>query len=231
MSFITERTAVVAGASRGIGLELVRTLAERGWSVHAGARDPSKSPLAETQSDRVRAHTLDLDDGDSVQAFAAAVGAGPVGLLIHNAGVFERQPKLESFETDAFLRSMRTNVAGPVLLTRSLLPNLKAAGGAAVLHISSVMGSVELNESVGNFPYRASKAAMNMVSKGLANELGNDRIASVAMHPGWVRTDMGGEDAPLLPADAAREIADTALALSMEHTGSFIQRSGEPIAY
>ena len=231
--FISTKTAVVTGASRGIGLGLVRALADNGFTVIAAARNPDASEGLQqlVSSGSVEPRTLDVDDPASIEGFAQALKDQPIGLLIHNAAIFEKQPDLASFDTEAFLESMRTNVAGPVLLTRALLPNLKAAGHATILHVSSQMGSVEGNGSVGNYPYRASKSALNMVSKGIANELRDHGIVSVAMHPGWVQTDMGGKEAPLLPDDAAREMIETTLGVTPEHTGSFIQRTGEVIPY
>ena len=226
-------SAIVTGASRGIGLGLVRALVDKGFAVKASARNPSASEgLQElVGGGLIEAHTLDVDDPVSINTFAKAVGDQPIRLLIHNAAILKEQDDLAAFDTNDFLSSMRTNVAGPVLLTRALVSNLKAAGNATILHVSSQMGSVEGNGSSGNYPYRASKAAMNMVSKGLANELRDDGVVSIAMHPGRVQTDIGGKDAPLLPVVAAREMIVTTLGLTLDHTGSFVQRSGEVIPY
>ncbi|MGD1915837.1 MAG: SDR family oxidoreductase [Phycisphaerales bacterium] len=228
-----QHSAIITGASRGIGLGLVRALADKGFSVIATARDPNASDgLQELVSGGlVEAHTLDVDDPVSINALAKAVKDQPIRLLIHNAAILKGQEDLAAFDTSDFLSSMRTNVVGPVLLTRALLSNLKAAGNATILHVSSQMGSVEGNSSAGDYPYRASKAAMNMVSKGLANELRDYGVVSVAMHPGRVKTELGGKEAPLLPDVAAREMIETTLGLTLDHTGSFIQRSGEVIPY
>jgi len=194
--------AVVTGANRGIGLGLVRHLAARGDHVVAGCRDPEQAAalrdLAAQAEGRVRVERCDVADGDSVAAFAAALGDQAVDLLINNAGVYggPRQG-IGGVDFDDLLRTYQVNAAGPLRVTLALLPNLRRSAGAKVVSVTSGMGSIEDNGSGGYYAYRMSKAALNMAARSLAVDLRADQIISVVINPGWVRTDMGGAGATI----------------------------------
>ena len=190
--------AVVTGANRGIGLELVRQLLARGASVDAGVRNPKdardlahlgKTPATAAS---LRIHALDVGDDESVRAFATALSERPVDLLINNAGVMGKMQRLEDLDLDDMLNSYRINALGAVCVTRALLPNLRKGEGRKVVHVSTGMASIADNTSGGAYGYRMSKAALNIASKSMAVNLRGERIISVVMNPGWVQTDMGG---------------------------------------
>lgn len=222
---------VITGASRGIGLELVRQYLGRGDAVVAACRSPDGATalhaLAADHGSRLRVLACDVGDDDSVAAFAAALGDTPVDLLINNAGVGD-WAGLDAVNTADALRVYNVNALGPLRVTRALLPQLRAGKGRRVAHVTSGMGSIGDNSSGGAYAYRMSKAALNMASKSLAIDLADDGIVSVVINPGWVQTDMGGAGAPLRAEDSAEAMIARFDELTPAHSGAFLNwRGGE----
>lgn len=222
---------VVTGASRGIGLELVRQYRGRGDAVVAACRSPDGATalhaLGREYGDRLRVLACDVGDDDSVAAFAAALEGTAVDLLINNAGVGD-WAGLDAVNTADALRVYNINALGPLRVTRALRPNLRAGIGRKVAHVTSGMGSIGDNSSGGAYAYRMSKAALNMASKSLAIDLADDGIVSVVINPGWVQTDMGGAGAPLTVQDSAEGMMARFDELTLAHTGAFLNwRGGE----
>lgn len=214
---------VVAGASRGIGLEFVRQLLQRGDTVTAGCRAPSASEgLAALSSERLRVLALDVTEDASVEAFASALGSAPVDVLINNAGVSGGWESLSGVRTEEALRTFNTNALGPLRVTRALLPQLRAGKRKVLAHLSSGMGSIGDNSSGGAYAYRMSKAALNMASRNLAVELGKEGFVSVVLNPGWVQTDMGGKGAPVDVRDSVRGMLARLDALTPAQNGAFL---------
>lgn len=213
----------ITGANRGIGLELVRQAAASGARVFACARNPAGSAelqrLAADSDGRVRVIELDVRSETSIAAAADALKGEAIGTLINNAGIMgSRRTPLQT-EADEFMDIMRVNVLGPTLVTRALLPNLRAAKDAKVVVISSLMGSFSY-DTTSYIAYSTSKTAVNRMFHALAREVSGDGIRVAILSPGWVRTDMGGPNAPLSVDESARgllrEIARTDAALSGE---------------
>jgi NAD(P)-dependent dehydrogenase (short-subunit alcohol dehydrogenase family) len=229
------KNVVITGANRGLGLELVRCYQAAGALVHAGCRRPAAAmELSELAPASIAA--LDVTEPASVVAFGAAVAAecGSIDLLINNAGLnataFGADRELVGpFDIDPehFMGEIRANAVGPMLVTRALLEPLRANGGAIVLNVSSQLGAMSFGARAGNdIGYNASKAALNMVSVRSADLLTDDGVAVVAMHPGWLRTDMGGAQAALDPAETAEAILATVGRLGPEDSGTFIRWDG-----
>ncbi|OYW85908.1 MAG: short-chain dehydrogenase, partial [Sphingobium sp. 32-64-5] len=192
-------TIVITGGNRGIGLHLARRYAEAGCEVVQGVRNPDSAG-------NLPGETLPLDVGDdaSVAAFAAALGGRPIDILINNAGSAgpDRQSAIDT-DFAGFLDVLNINTLGPLRVTQALLPGLRKAKGAKVAIISSRMGSFS-DAQANLLAYRASKAAANKIAQGLATDLAPDAIAVAALHPGWVRTDMGGSAADISPEESAQ---------------------------
>jgi NAD(P)-dependent dehydrogenase (short-subunit alcohol dehydrogenase family) len=222
---------VITGANRGLGLALAQAYASAGTTVIAGCRRPAGATALAASGAEV--HALDTGDASSIQAFAAAVGARPVAVLVNNAGIDARAlgaadaaRDAMQLDGDVFLDVVRVNTVGPMLLTRALAPNL-AAGAGKVVNISSQVGSIEVARTLGrDVSYVASKAALNMVTVKFAQLLKADGVTVVSMHPGWLRTDMGGSGADLDPADAAARIVDTIDALDLSRSPAFVRWDG-----
>lgn len=215
---------VITGANRGIGLALAKRYSAKGDSVIGTARDVGAAkPLAALPG--VTTLALDVRDDASVAAFAAVLGDEGIDVLINNAGVGHWEG-LSAFDAKVALDLFDTNALGAIRVTRALLPMLKKARGK-VFHMSSGMGSIGDNHSGGAYAYRMSKAALNMAGRTLAIELAKDRVASIVVEPGWVKTDMGGAGATISVEESAAQLGAIFDARGLESTGKFFRRNGE----
>lgn len=190
------KTALVVGTSRGLGLGLVGQLRAAGWQVIATVRD-ARGAEALKAMPGVRVETLEITDGGSAEALAGRLQGTRLDLLLVNAGI--SGPRLESLlEADEaeVARLFLTNAVAPVRLAERLLPLVEPSRGV-IAFMSSVMGSLELGPGMGMPLYGASKAALNHLSRSFAAGLGEAGPTVLSLHPGWVKTDMGGEEAPL----------------------------------
>ena len=213
----------IVGASRGLGLEFVRQYLAEGHVVHASAREDAD--LAALRDLGATVHRADVTDEASLAAMAEAID-GPLDLLVINAGVGSREAKLADIEADKWTRVMTINALGPLLVARTLGAKVRQGGKIAAL--SSIMGSIADNGG-GAWSYRMSKAALNMGLSNLALELKPRDIIVVALHPGWVQTDMGGEQAPLRAPESIagmRRVIDSAT-----ESGAFVDYSGKTIPW
>lgn len=220
---------VVTGTSRGIGLALARRIIEAGHELLAVARQPERSPalmaLASRHADRIRLHAADLRDPHAAASIASAAGIwSAVDVLVNNAGVL-----LQADGPDDFATSFRINSAAPFEVTRALLPLLKASANPRAAHITSKMGSIADNKSGGHYAYRASKAALNAINRSLS--LDHPWLATVVVHPGWVKTDMGGEGAPVAPEDSAAGIWRLLEGLTRKDSGTFLDYQGNALPW
>lgn len=231
------RRVVITGANRGLGLELARQCAARGDRVWAACRAPAQADGLKGL-DRVQALPLDVANPGSITAFteALAIQAESVDLLINNAGVNgtafgatrEAAGVLE-LPADNFRQQMDVNAVGPMLLTRSLIPMLRAAPQGVVVNVTSQLGSLTLGMQMRrDIGYNASKAALNMITRALAGTLGPEGLIAITLHPGWVRTDMGGSEAPLTASASAAAILSTIDGLRPEDNGAFLNWDGSP---
>ena len=208
---------LITGANRGIGAGLRAGYAARGDDVHGTARAAADGLLA-----------LDVTDPASVAALAATWGDRPVDLLVCNAGVYpdKGQSLDDGYPAEMWATGLATNVTGVFLTIQALLPQLRAARGKIAI-ISSQMASQELAPG-GSYIYRASKAAALNLGRNLAKDLRGDGVAVGIYHPGWVRTDMGGDSAAISVDEAARGLIARFDALSVATTGVFETWDGRP---
>lgn len=221
---------VVTGANRGIGLELVRQLLARGDQVEAACRRPADA--RELRATGARLHAVDVADGASVAAFAAALDDTPVDLVINNAGVFgDMRQRLADFNYEAATQTFEVNALGALRVSQALLPHLRRGTGKKLAYISSVLGSISNTTAPDHLAYRVSKAALNMIARSIAFELRDDQILSIVVHPGWVRTAMGGPNAPTSPAEAAEAILAQIDAATFTETGEFLDTQGARCAW
>lgn len=220
---------VVTGTSRGIGLELTRQALAAGHTVLAVAREPERSKgLGELRSqygDRLQVLGVDLTDPEAPAKIHSAVQSWPqVDVLINNAGILK-----DTIATEDFMTSFHVNAIVPFQLTNTLLPNLRKSRAPKVVHLTSLMGSIDDNSSGGFYPYRASKAALNMINKSLAMD--HEWLTTIVIHPGWVQTDMGGRGATTPPSESAAGIWKVALGLKPEDSGSFFDYRGNHLPW
>ncbi len=211
---------VIVGASRGIGLEMVRQLCERGEEVIAAVRKATPV-LEETCAEVVEG--VDVTSEEGAARLAEALGGRHIDVLVHNAGILKGDT-LETLDFDEALRHYEVNALGPLRIVRALLSNL--AEGSKVGIVTSRVGSLGDNQSGGNYAYRMSKAAANMAMKNLSIELAPRGIAVAALHPGYVRTEMTQGRGNINADVAAHGLILRMDELNMDRTGTFWHAEG-----
>lgn len=224
----------IIGANRGLGLEFTKQVLAAGHSVRAVCRNPAAASelqqLTEQYADTLTIRAGDVTNEGSLEASGTELEH--VDVLINNAGVMgQSEADLSALSIEEMSRVLDINVFGIIRSVRSYLPLLKKGTLKKVANISSLMGSISDNGSGGRTGYRVSKAAVNMLTKNLSYELKSDGIIVIALHPGWVQTDMGGSHAPLTPAESISAMLATIEAKSEAESGQFFDRNGEVIPY
>lgn len=228
-------SVLITGANRGIGLELAEQFLKEGWQVLACCRNPDKARtlqrLAENESSLTLLQ-LDLLSDESIARLKADLRGEPIDLLINNAGIMG-DPERQSFDAmdyDGWLQLFKVNTQAPMKITEALLGNLEAGSQKHVVAITSGLSSIASTE--GQYiAYSSSKAALNLVMKSLSVILKPRGIRVNLLSPGWVRTDMGGTDAPLSAEQSATLLYDNIVALGAEDTGLFIGIEGNIIPW
>ena len=212
-------TSLITGCNRGIGLELARQLAARGDTVIGVCRNASTA--LENLGVRV-IEDIDVADGGDVERLRQALAGEPIDILINNAGIL-RGDSFGEIDYDGMLLQYKVNALGPLRVTEALRDNLKK--GSKVAIVTSRVGSIDDNSSGGNWGYRASKTAVNMIGTNLMHELKPRGIAVALLHPGLVATEMTRGNG-ISPEQSARGLIERIDALSMENTGSFWHAEG-----
>jgi NAD(P)-dependent dehydrogenase (short-subunit alcohol dehydrogenase family) len=222
--------ALIVGASRGLGLGLVREYLNRGWRVIATERRPgATAALAALATDSLTVEALDIDDEAGIAALAERLTGTSLDLLFVNAGVCDDPTvPIGQVSTAEFDRVMRTNALGAMRVVERLGTVVAQRGTIAVM--TSALGSVSSEPSAGYDVYGASKAALNRLMRGYAVRAGGDRTLLLVM-PGWVRTDMGGDQAPLDVATSVRGIADAIAARSGTSGITFIDHDNSVVPW
>jgi len=228
-------TLLITGSNRGIGLELTKEFARRHWQVLACCRCPETADDLQAltaTSGQVSVHRLEMTDLDQIHALAGRLKGTPIDILFNNAGIYG--PAQQGFgETDeaAWLETLRINSIAPLHMAEAFVEHVAASERRIIATMGSVMGSITENDSGGHYAYRTSKAAVHMVMKGLAVDLAPRGIIAVALHPGWVRTRMGGSSAPVAPTESAAGLAEVLTGLDRAQSGRLINYQGEVLAW
>lgn len=219
--------ALVTGANRGIGLELCRQLAERGYEVVAACRESSKE-LAALRNVRV-VTGVDVTEDASVRTLVGALGGQSLDLAILNAGILVPGGPVEAPDFDAIRKQIEVNAIGPLRVASALVPAL--GKGSKIAIVTSRMGSVADNGSGGMYGYRMSKAAVNMAGVTLARDLRGRGVAVALLHPGMVKTDMTAGHGQVEPAVAVRGLLARIDELTLETSGGFWHANGEELPW
>jgi len=210
---------LITGAGRGLGRELARQYAADGWKVIG------------TERGKDAKFKLDVTNRQQISRLAKQLKGEPIDLLFCNAGIIgKRGMALGSFDFDSWEEVLRVNLLGPAALAQALVGNVAASEQRTIAMMSSRLGSI--TEASGmTLPYATSKAALNMLVKGLAATLAGRGITVVALSPGWVRTDMGGKDAPLSPETSVRNLRKVLAGLKPSDSGKFFANDGSEIPW
>ncbi len=214
-------TYLITGCGRGVGLAMTRALLARGDMVYGSIRGGA-APLEHPQ---FKPLIFDVRDEAAIKAAAAGI-EGPVDVLVNNAGIIGPSTA-NALEMDfpGFADLLDVNVLGPLRVIHAFLPHLRRARAAKVMTVSSQMGGMTYPGS-DRIAYRTSKAAVNKLMQGVAEDLAKEGIAMVVTHPGWVRTDMGGANAAIAPEESAAGLIKVMDALDVAHTGRFMNWDG-----
>jgi len=224
-------TVMITGANRGLGMEFARQYAQDGWSVIATCRKPEDATELNA-IDGVTVYPLNVTDSMAVRALADQLKGAAIDVLINNAGVYgPKNSALNEIDFDVWEQVLRTNALAPLCVAQCFAAHVAASDRKCIATLSSKMGSMTDNTSGGSYIYRSSKAAVNAVMKSLANDLGPQGVISVLLHPGWVRTDMGGPSG-LIDAEQSvagmRRVIDAA---DMNASGHFYAYDGAEIPW
>lgn len=224
---------VISGAEQGLGLELARVYAAAEWEVFAGCLHPAADAIATLaqSAGNVIVLGLDVTSAGSVAAFADQLREEPVDVLINNAGIHRRKgSQPESVVFSDWEETLRVNTLGPARVSFALRPNLVAARAAKLVTISSNWGSLTQHPRTA-YDYSSSKAAVNSVMRGLAANWSKDGIIVLMIHPGRLRTAMGGKDAPMTPDEGARLVKAVIDKATANDNGRFLDNSGRDVAW
>ncbi len=228
-------TVLVTGANRGIGLEFVRQYADDGASVIACCRDPDAAKelqsLAASSRGRMRVMKLDVASAADIAALKTALAGQPIDILINNAGISgPRRQSSDDIDLEGWLETFRVNTVAPVAVSQALHANLKAGAEKKLAAITSQLGSTA-NNGGQRYAYRSSKAALNNAMRGLSRDWAGDGIAVGIFHPGWVKTDMGGQGAPVTPEESVRGLRQRIAELGPTTSGAYRDYAGAELAW
>ncbi len=222
-------TVLITGANRGLGLEFARQYAEDGWTVIGTARSPGRADALNALD--VEVLQLDVTDQASIESLVDTLEGRGIDLLINNAGIFPRVGKIDEVSIDDYSRTLMVNTVGPMRITQALMPNLRSGNQKKIVNITSQLASIELNTGGNFYGYRESKAALNMFTRTLAQELGPEGFTCLTLHPGWVRTDMGGEQAPLSPEQSVTGMRNVIDNMTNEDNGVYRGHHGDIVPW
>ena len=227
------KTVFITGANRGLGLEFVKKYSENNYQVIATCRDPKSSKelhnLAES-SPQIYLHQLDVSVTKNIQGLANQLQDMSIDILINNAGIY-RSGIFNSVNKDSWIESFITNTIGPYEVIEHFLPNVLRGHEKKVISITSKMGSIDDNTSGGSYIYRSSKTALNSMMKSLTHDLKGHNISTMTLHPGWVRTDMGGPGGWIDVKESVSGMIEQIENLSLQNTGQYIDYAGKVIKW
>lgn len=225
----TAGTVLITGANRGIGLEFARQYRSLGYHVIGTARNPAKAQELEALGAQVE--QLDVTDSNSVKALAARLEGTALDILINNAGTLGyNAASFLALDFDRLTPSFEVNSLGPMRVTQALYKNLKNGSAKKIVHITSIMSSIENNRG-GYYGYRASKVALNMFNKSLSIELAPEGFVCTVLHPGWVKTQIGGEGARLSTKESVVGMMAVIAVMDEETNGKFLDYQGKAIPW
>ncbi|XP_055551744.1 C-factor isoform X1 [Wyeomyia smithii] len=245
-------SVLITGCNRGLGLGLIQSFLKLPAPPRHLIATCRNIQQAEELNSLAQQHPnlhvlqIDLKDIEKYDQFVAQVESivqdNGLNVLLNNAGISPKSTRLGFVKSDDLVDTFVTNTVAPIMLTKALVPLLKKAAEvnpavpigpqkACIVNMSSILGSVGANTDGGLYAYRTSKSALNAATKSMSIDLKPNRIMAVALHPGWVRTDMGGSKAPLSVEQSCIKMVQTILQLNENHSGKFIQYDGKELVW
>lgn len=223
-------TILITGANRGIGLELAKQSLAKGWTVAATARPDSDQAALRALDGDLQIFEFDVTDEAAIQKAASQFDKA-LDVVVNNAGIIGPQRQATTdMDYAGFAQTLAVNTIAPLMVTNAFLPHLRRSQQPKLITISSQMGMMTSTSS-DRIAYRASKSAVNKVMQGLTTDLRSEGIATLTLHPGWVRSDMGGSSADISTQESAAGILQRIAELSIDRTGQFLNYAGETMAW
>jgi len=233
----TDGSILITGSNRGLGLEWARQYAALGWRVYATCRRPEAAEelnrLAEGH-EQLSVHRLDVTSVSDIEALRAQLQGVAIDLLVNNAGVyFERwgKDRLGQIDYADWQQTLAVNTLAPMRVAEALMENVAASGRRLLVTITSHMGSIADISSPNDYAYRSSKAALNAAMVGLAQEVRPRGVGVLLLHPGWVRTRMGGNSAPVSPEQSVQGMRRLIDGFALPHSGQFLRYDGRAMPW
>lgn len=228
-------TILITGANRGLGLEFCKQYLKKQYQVYACCRHiNTANELIKLKSDypeQLSIIPLDVTSENSIDELKNHINHHSIDILINNAGIYTDNESVHHYDVNTWQKFFMVNSIAPYLITLTLLENCKKSSQKKIININSGLGSISEISDGTNIPYRASKAAQNAITKSLAAENISHKMIIVAMSPGWVRTDMGGVNAPLSPAESVSAMINQIEKLTAKDTGKFYSYNGKEIPW
>lgn len=228
-------TVLITGTNRGIGLEFVSQFLARGDRVLATCRNvKSADSLNQLRSsnDNLDVLALDVSSTESMQAFIRQLDGVAIDVFINNAGVYgPRAANFGEIDADVWSSVLQVNSIAPLILSQMLLDNLLLGKDKKLIYLTSKMGSIDDNSGGGSYIYRSSKTALNSVVKSIAIDLAPQGFKAAVLHPGWVRTDMGGQNALIDTQTSVNGMMSVIDNLQQNQSGSFFNYDGNIISW
>ncbi|MDH5354610.1 MAG: SDR family oxidoreductase [Gammaproteobacteria bacterium] len=228
-------TILITGANRGIGLTLTGQFAEDGWQVLACCRNPDQAGQLQALTERnpsIEVHALDVTNYKQMGRLAHQLADRPIDILLSNAGIYgSKGVSFGEVDAQEWRQVLEVNTIAPLMLVQAFVEQVTASQKKIVAVISSKVGSIADNSSGGSYVYRSSKTAVNQVVKSLSIDLADRGISVLSLHPGWVKTDMGGPNAEISTRQSVSGLKKILQSAGSAQSGQFIEFNGDPIPW
>jgi NAD(P)-dependent dehydrogenase (short-subunit alcohol dehydrogenase family) len=226
-------TVLITGANRGIGNALVEEFINHQWRVIACCRQPNEKDFAHLDSTtNLTLHSLDVTDESQIQRLAKNCKTEKIDILLHVAGLYGPNGiRFGETPVEPWLEVLKVNTIAPLKITEALIEQVTRSQHKTIVVISSEMGSISCNEWGNAYLYRSSKAALNAVVKSLSIDLKDQGVRALAIHPGWVKTDMGGPEATMPVTDSAHYIYQLLTQKTPLKSGGFFDYRGKQLPW
>ncbi|MCP4878040.1 MAG: SDR family oxidoreductase [Gammaproteobacteria bacterium] len=232
---MTKPTILITGANRGIGLELTEQFAQDGWQVLACCRNPGGATQLQALAERdpsTEIHALDVTNYTQMTSLADQLGNRPIDILLSNAGIYgSKGVGFGEVDAEEWRQVLEVNTIAPLMLVQAFVEQVASSQQKLVAVISSKVGSIADNSSGGSYVYRSSKTAVNQVVKSLSIDLASRDIGVISLHPGWVKTDMGGANAEISTDDSVSGLKNILQSAGLAQSGQFIEFNGNSIPW